>query len=310
MSMNPDEMIAKINRLRRPTGKIDVVMDTDTYNEADDQFALSYLLLSGDRLNTISILAAPFLNDKSVSPADGMEKSYLEIYKLLGLLHREEMGKVTYRGSDRFLPDEKTPVLSEAAERLIEISKAYSSENPLYIAATGAITNIASALLLDPTLSERICIVWLGGHSLDVGHTKEFNMMQDVAAARVVFRSGAPIVLMPAQGIVSHMITTKYELEHFLKGKSPLCDYLLKNTIDYSEARTDQLAWSKVIWDIAAIGYLLDEDCCSDRIQPAPIPEYDDRFGQSNEHFPIRYVYAINRDRIYSDLFRKLGSFR
>ena len=32
-----------LNRLKRPEGKIDVVLDTDTYNEIDDQFALAYL---------------------------------------------------------------------------------------------------------------------------------------------------------------------------------------------------------------------------------------------------------------------------
>ena len=44
-------------------GKVDVVIDTDTYNEIDDQFAVSYLLRSKDRLNTVALYAAPFFND-------------------------------------------------------------------------------------------------------------------------------------------------------------------------------------------------------------------------------------------------------
>ena len=57
-----------IRRLQKPAGKIDVVLDTDTYNEIDDQFALSYMVKSDDKLNVKAIYAAPFFNEKSVSP--------------------------------------------------------------------------------------------------------------------------------------------------------------------------------------------------------------------------------------------------
>ena len=70
-----------LRRLTKPKGKIDVVLDTDTYNELDDQFALSYMMKNSDKLNVKALYAAPFLNDKSVSPKDGMEKSYDEILK-------------------------------------------------------------------------------------------------------------------------------------------------------------------------------------------------------------------------------------
>ena len=53
-----------------------VVIDTDAFNEIDDQFAISYLLANGDKLNTVALYAAPFLNSNSVSPEDGMIKSY------------------------------------------------------------------------------------------------------------------------------------------------------------------------------------------------------------------------------------------
>ena len=45
----------------------DVILDTDCYNEIDDQFALAYLMRSGDRVNLLSVNAAPFLNKRSTS---------------------------------------------------------------------------------------------------------------------------------------------------------------------------------------------------------------------------------------------------
>ena len=88
-----------IRRLEKPKGRVDVVIDTDTYNEIDDQFALSYLIKSDEKLNLKAIYAAPFFNEKSTGPADGMEKSYQEIMNVLTLLEREDLKQVVYRGS-------------------------------------------------------------------------------------------------------------------------------------------------------------------------------------------------------------------
>ena len=106
--------LLRMKNLSVPQGMVDVVLDSDAYNEIDDQFAISYLLKSKEKLNTKAIYAAPFLNERSVSPADGMEKSYDEILHVLGLMGES---KKVYKGSTEFLPDEHTPVTeAERAE--------------------------------------------------------------------------------------------------------------------------------------------------------------------------------------------------
>ena len=60
-----------------------MVLDLDTYNEIDDQFAL--VTRCSAQLNVEAVYAAPFTNDRSTGPGDGMEKSYEEILRLLGL---------------------------------------------------------------------------------------------------------------------------------------------------------------------------------------------------------------------------------
>ena len=50
-----------LKNLTVPVGKIDVVLDTDAYNEIDDQFAISYLLKKPEKLQVRGICAAPFL---------------------------------------------------------------------------------------------------------------------------------------------------------------------------------------------------------------------------------------------------------
>ena len=295
----------RMKNLSVPKGMIDVVLDTDAYNEVDDQFAISYMLKSKERLNTKAIYAAPFFNGNSVSPKDGMEKSYNEIFKILSLAGEKFD---VFRGSEKYLDDENTPVISSAAEDLVQRAKNYSPEKPLYVVAIGAITNIASAILLNPDIIENIVVVWLGGHGLHYHNTKEFNMYQDVAAARVVMQSGVPFVQLPCVGVVDKFAVSKQELEFWLKGKNPLADYLATNAIAAAEAYAKGRAWTRVIWDVTAVGWLLNDSdrFMQSRVIPTPIPTYDNLYATDYNGHPMRYVYSINRDSLMNDLFEKL----
>lgn len=295
----------RIKNLLVPQGSVDVVLDTDAYNEIDDQFAISYLLKWKEKLNTKAIYAAPFLNSNSVSPKDGMEKSYDEIFKLLSLL--DEKVDV-FKGSEKYLDNENTPVISYAAQDLAERVKNYSPQNPLYVVAIGAITNIASAILLNPEVAQNSVVIWLGGHALHYHHTKEFNMYQDVAAARVVMQSGVPFVQLPCMGVVSNFTVSKPELEFWLKGKNPLADYLAENTLKQADSYAKGTAWTRVIWDVTAVAWLLNdsERFMESRIIPTPIPTYDNLYATDFNSYPMRYVYNIKRDALMTDLFRKL----
>lgn len=297
--------------LTTPKGKIDVVLDTDAYNEIDDQFAISYMLFNTHKFNIKGICAAPFLNCKSVSAADGMQKSYNEILKLLNLAEKEELEQIVFRGSESYLPNETTPIESEAAEFMAKLAERYSPENPLYIVAIGAITNVASAILKNPQMKENCVVIWLGGHATHIPFAaSEFNMKQDIAAARVVFGCGIPLVQLPCGGVVDHFATSKYELQHWLQGKNALCDYLCENTIKEAETYASGKPWTRVIWDVTAVAWLLNEDekFMQDRLIPSPIPEFDKHFAMNeNRHF-IKYVYNINRDALFEDLFKVLAT--
>lgn len=295
----------RIANLSVPTHPVDVVLDTDAYNEIDDQFAIAYLLRCREKLNTRAIYAAPFFNKNSTGPADGMEKSYGEILKLLALA-----GETVdvFRGSDRYLADEKTPVVSPAAEHLARLADEYSAQRPLYVVAIGAITNVASALLINPRVAENTVVVWLGGCGRHYHDTREFNMMQDIAAARVVMASGVPFVQLPCAGVVSAFTVSGPELEHWLVGKNELADYLARNTIAAAESYAHGRAWTRVIWDVTAVAWLMNdgERFMRTRIVPTYLPTYDNRYSVMDDSHPMRYVYHINRDKLFNDLIERL----
>ncbi len=164
----------RLERLQHPKGKVRIVLDTDAYNEIDDQFAVVYALLSTERIEVEALYAAPFDNDRVASPSVGMEKSFEEIFRLVDMLDISPDGLV-FRGSTGYLTDYEHPYRSEAALDLVERAMSSPQDDALYVVAIGAITNVASAMLIEPQIVKRIVVLWLGGHAHYWPHTAEFN---------------------------------------------------------------------------------------------------------------------------------------
>ncbi|MBN1993238.1 MAG: nucleoside hydrolase [Anaerolineae bacterium] len=293
----------RLERLQPLTGKVRLVLDTDTYNEIDDQFAVVHALLSPERLQVEAIYAAPFFNDRSTGPGDGMEKSYAEILRLLERLDVSPEGFV-FRGSTAYLPGPDTPVPSAAAADLAQRAMAATDE-PLYVVAIGAITNVASAILLEPALIERVVVVWLGGHALFWPHTKEFNLKQDVFASRLIFDCGVPLARLPCMGVTSHLQTTVPEIERYVQGRGRIGDYLAGIFKAYQH---DHFAWSKVLWDIAATAYLVNPAWVSTNLVHSPLLTDQMTWSFDHSRHFIRSATFIQRDPIFRDLFTKIAA--
>ncbi len=301
MTNMPEDLIRE--RLAPNAGQLRVVLDTDTYNEVDDQFAVVHALLSPQRIRLEAIHAAPFHNDRSAGPADGMARSYDEILRLLTRLGVTDHSRVL-RGADRYLPSRSTAVASDAAYHLIELSK--TGDTPLYVAAIGAITNVASAILLDPTIVERIVVVWLGGQPTYWPSAREFNLKQDVPAAQVVFDSGVPLVQIPCATVASHLLTTLAELAQYVQPQGDIGQYLFDICQSYGK---DHFAWSKEIWDISATGWLIDAAWVPSNIVPSPILTDQVTWSVDVSRHPIRIAHGVRRNQIFGDLFDKMARF-
>jgi inosine-uridine nucleoside N-ribohydrolase len=335
-------------KLRYPLGKLRVVIDTDAYNEVDDQFAIAWALRSPERLGVEAVYAAPYCNvilyqGRNLSdeqkrlvhyagtPADGMEQSYHEIMKLFGLLKTDSAGKV-FRGSTSYIGKTGGPVESDAARDLVK--RAMEAEGLLYVLALGAITNVASALLMEPRVAEKIVVVWLGGQPISFPSAREFNLLQDVPATQILFDSGVPLVLIPCMQVASHLAVTAEEMKNRLWGKSEVGTYLTDTvTGQFTEALiensmalknfylaglddipgdstarfpTRHISWSRIIWDISTVAYLLNPNWSATKLVPSPILRDDMSWKQDNSRHPIRYCSYVSRDHIFGDLFTKL----
>ena len=292
----------RLERLAPPTGKIQMVLDTDTYNEVDDQFAVVYALRSEERMNVQALYAAPFFNEMSTGPEDGMERSYAEIQRVLDRMRHPVADGFVFKGSTGYLTGPETPRHSDAAADLV--SRVMASKTPLYVVAIGAITNVASAILLEPRIIENMVVVWLGGNAPYWPHTREFNLQQDIHAARVVLDSGVPLVLMPCQNVVTHLTTTVAELEHYIHGRTEIGTYL---TDTVRACGRENEAWSRVIWDVSTIAWLNNPEWVPSELTHSPILTDQLTWSEDRSRHLIRVARHVDRDRIFTDLFKKIN---
>ena len=278
-----------------------VILDTDTFNEVDDQYALAYCYLS-DKIDLMAVHAAPFHNERSESYADGMEKSYNEIHRILKLTDPEYTTPV-FKGSTERISDTKTPVESPACDNLIKTVRA--SDEIVYVLAIGAITNVSSAILKAPDIKNNMCVIWLGAHELDFDSIYEFNLRQDLAAAQHFINSGVPMLLCPACCVTYHL-QADIEMIHQLYGNNRLCDYLASITeqcyIDDGQPEN----WTRIIWDIAAPAVIDRPECEEIEIIKAPVftDEYKHAFDSTRHE--IMYLRRINKDIVFENTWKLL----
>lgn len=280
--------------------KINIILDTDTYNECDDQFALSYLIKSKDLFNIEAITVAPYSHTKrDVKVRDGQELSYNEILKICNWLNFDTDNKV-FKGSMDYIQngyDEK----NDAVNKIIEIAL---KNNKTYILGIGAITNIALAIKKEPKIVNKIEIIWLGGNELGYEDNLEYNFRQDVEAVKIVFESKVKLTILPCRNIVSELRIDINTLKKYLENKSELCNYLIERFYNDGYHGIHE---SRVIWDIAVIAYMINKNWFETKQLSCPNIRKDTSYEVTDNRHNITFVTKLVRNKIYEDLFNKLG---
>jgi purine nucleosidase len=92
-------------------------------------------------------------------------------------------------------------------------------------------------------------------------------------------------------------------MEFCLKGRGSIGDYLLEIFREYGK---DHYAWSKVLWDMTAVAWLIDGNWTLLNLIHSPIvtDQYTLSFNESR-HF-IWAAYHIRRDSILADFFHNI----
>ncbi|GAA4890344.1 nucleoside hydrolase [Tessaracoccus lubricantis] len=275
-----------------------LLISTDAKNEADDQFAIVHALLS------------PTLDVRAVLPAHfgapgSLAASHEEAKLLLSLLGMTDRTPIAI-GSPGPLLNEHDPIDSPAARKIVEESQRGGT---LHIAALGPLTDVASALLLDPDLAKRdVVVIWIGGppyNNIEPAYWPEYNLSNDIHAANVVFSSAMPVWQVPMD--VYTLVGVSYdELEHKVRPRGRIGDYLVSQLLDWNERNMNRSVDFRSLGDSPAIGIVLNPFGAVWRRHPAPRFTADGAMISGSSGHTVRVCERLDTRYLLEDFFAKL----
>ena len=283
-----------------------VILSTDVGNEIDDQWAITYLLLQ-PRLQVLGILSAhaPSLPDPSAQTS----------LRILTDVVEHRLGMRTHppllAGSDLALTDIHTPRPSPAVDFLLKSSKAFSPTHRLDVLAIGAPTDVASALLVDPTLVDRIRVIQMG--FIDERGGDEYNILNDPHAEQVILNSSVPLVIGPASVCRADLAMTFAHARQMLADRGPIGAWLWQEYQDWyfrnvKPLRVEDFSKPWYIWDTVTVAYVL--GLTTEHTAPRPRMRDDATFSGVDAQATVTWITHVDASRLWSDFALQIDRYQ
>lgn len=288
--------------------KVRVIVHTDCKNEADDQFAVAHHLMT-PRFDVKGIAAGHFWkNPQEYGELGTARASYDEILKVMDLMGLKDQYPVVL-GAPRAMEDESTPIDSQAARFIIDEAMKEDTR-PLYVACQGAVTDVASAILLKPEIADRMTVIWIGGGDYPEGGF-EFNLLMDIHAANVIFSSRVQLWQVP-KSLYKVMAVSLAELQLKVRPCGEIGKYLFEQMVEFNQkAAAYDMEWPHgEIWglgDQGTIAVLMEElEKVSYDLIPAPRIAEDMTYIHEQDNREIRVYHDLDARLTLEDFFAKL----
>ncbi|MEM1119878.1 MAG: nucleoside hydrolase [Bacteroidota bacterium] len=273
-----------------------VVIDADTGNEVDDLYAIVRGLVEP----SWEVIA---LNATQWQPAHwAVEQSMEESYRLNQVLlgHLAMAGKVkSYRGGlNRLFDWGDLAQYSAAAHHLIKVAHTMPADEKLTVIALGALTNVASALLIDPSITNKISVYWLGttyDFEQDILRKRDFNCMMDQQALAELLDSKVDLHIIPVS-VANQMTFTYEETVAKLAGKAEVLDFIIDRWTQHLDGGRKE----RVIWDLALIEAI---------IHPKWAEKVEVLTSKENGNRKVWYYKNIDEDRMRVDFFAVMSGY-
>jgi purine nucleosidase len=249
-----------------------VVLDCDTANEIDDQFAIAYALGSP----ALDVRAVISVQNTLIHGPRSVDIYQAEAERVVGLCGRR--GHVPcLRGGATPMEHPERPVASEGLDFLI----AEARQGPLTIIATGPITDVASLLLAAPDVRGNVRVVWLGGFGDETSYRRfrlgELNGRADIAAWRALLVQPVDLLMLPGwPGVVKLTVAYESYAAELRALHRPIADYLAEITLRWKhewEELHQTTVQKKVLWDVANVAAVLNPACVT--VTPTAYPTLD-----------------------------------
>ena len=283
-----------------PEGRLRVIIDADTANEIDDQYALALVLGNPKRFALEGIVAAHF---GDAGGHRGVDRSLEETNRVL-----EKAGLAgsvpVKRGADPILYADK-PGTSEGVDFIIDAARAATPQEPLWLVMLGPATDGVLALLREPKIADRVVMFW-HGRSAWPNECLNFNAVNDPKAARLLFTLRCRLVLFDTG---THLTIPSEESAKRFGPLGPLGSYLHEIRGRKPEFGSPK----KGVFDLGDIAALVDPACVKFERVEAPSVRQNMRYDFTRPQGQIVRIHDVDRDRSFDlleDALRRLNAAR
>jgi Inosine-uridine preferring nucleoside hydrolase len=283
----------RLPQLPAPGKRVRLLIDTDAGCEVDDQYAIALALLCPERFDIVGFTAQHWGSPDTIGKTVRVIEDVLDAAGMAGR-YPVKPGSAAIQWYDY-------PEPSEGVDFIVEQAMASSPDDPLYVAAIGASTNIASAYMTEPAIAERMVLVYHTRSQWPVRGANA-NIVMDLKAARRIFASNIPLIMFDTG---TYIRCPKEKSERVLKPYGALGAYLhnIRVSSPNPGCRSDQ----KGFFDLGDVALLVDESLAEYDVEVCPSLTRHTTFDFTQPQGSILRVYHCSREGCFDLLHRKLA---
>ena len=290
---------------RSATAAPAAILTTDCGAEMDDQWALAHLLLSTELdLRAVITTHASSIRFSSATSAQKAAEVVQHV------LPARVSSLPVVAGSAAPLQDAKTPRENAGVDLLLRLSRDFSESRRLIVFAIGASTDVASAILKDSSIANRITLVAMGFDDWP-GGGDVFNVKNDPLAWQVILNSDVPLVVGSSAVTKRGLRLTRAEAAALMRSRGATGEYLYSLFDDWLEREPKLVAqvvapeaW--VIWDEVVVAYAL--GLARGHQVPRPQLQPDLSFSHPDTTKRITWLAEIDTEQVWRDFTRKIDA--
>jgi inosine-uridine nucleoside N-ribohydrolase len=244
-----------------------VVLDCDTANEVDDQFAIAHALgLPEGTLDVCGVISV----HNTTAHGPGSRDMYQGEAERVVALCASDVPCVP--GADRPMESKEEPVPSAGLDFLVEEARL----SPLTVIATGPATDVASLLLAAPESRENVRVVWLGGFGDQASYRVwqnrmgELNGRADISAWRTLLKEPVDLLHIPTWPAPAKILVDPASFGEELRSLGrPIASYLA----GILQPLAAEYRSGKELWDLACVAAVADPESITS--EPLAVPTLD-----------------------------------
>lgn len=285
---------------------VPIVLSTDTGNEVDDQWVIFYLL-ADPAFDVRGILSAHAPTVPSTHWSLGIIRDEVEHH--MGLAIHPPL----VEGASMPLRNPIAPWMpGAAAEFLVEQSRSFSPDHRLTVLTIGAATDVAAALIIDPSIADRIRIVAMGFNNLQPDGAREFNVLNDPPAWQVILKSRVPVVIGTGDVCRRDLSMGYRQAEQMLAPHGPIAAWLWDDFRNWyftriKPLRVDDISKKHVIWDIITAAYV--KGLATAETARRPSLTDDGKFAPGAEGATWQTITHVDTNKLWQNFFADMDHF-